>query len=122
MLTNFVYCISYLLQLFTIRKSTKRLLKTFKCHLFSIFFFFYRKRSISEVQFMHNVQEHKQVGERQDWLQEKLKKIVLASPKPKYAKLGNLKSLPPESLQFYIIYTHIQLHNIIKIKNKNKKR
>ncbi|CAB1421638.1 unnamed protein product [Pleuronectes platessa] len=30
-----------------------------------------RKRTISEVQLMHNVREHKQVGDRQDWLQEK---------------------------------------------------
>ncbi|MEQ2315966.1 hypothetical protein AMECASPLE_027843, partial [Ameca splendens] len=57
-----------------------------------------RKRSISEVQFMHNVQEHKQVGERQDWLQETLKKIILASPKPQHAKPGILKSLPPENV------------------------
>ncbi|KAK5600948.1 BTB/POZ domain-containing protein 10 [Crenichthys baileyi] len=55
-------------------------------------------RSISEVQFMHNVQEHKQVGERQDWLQEKLKKIIIASPKPQHAKPGILKSLPPENV------------------------
>uniref|UniRef100_A0A3P9QJ16 Parathyroid hormone n=1 Tax=Poecilia reticulata TaxID=8081 RepID=A0A3P9QJ16_POERE len=49
------------------------------------------ERSISEVQFMHNVQEHKQVGERQDWLQEKLKKIIIPSPKPQYARPGNPK-------------------------------
>uniref|UniRef100_A0A3B5QTZ4 Parathyroid hormone n=1 Tax=Xiphophorus maculatus TaxID=8083 RepID=A0A3B5QTZ4_XIPMA len=60
-------------------------------------FCFSRKRSISEVQFMHNVQEHKQVGERQDWLQEKLKKIIIPSPKPQYVRPGNPKSLPPEN-------------------------
>uniref|UniRef100_A0A3Q3NHT4 Parathyroid hormone n=1 Tax=Mastacembelus armatus TaxID=205130 RepID=A0A3Q3NHT4_9TELE len=36
-----------------------------------------RKRTISEVQLMHNIQEHKQVGERQGWLQEKLKNIIV---------------------------------------------
>uniref|UniRef100_A0A3Q2ZUW1 Parathyroid hormone n=1 Tax=Kryptolebias marmoratus TaxID=37003 RepID=A0A3Q2ZUW1_KRYMA len=40
------------------------------------------KRSISEVQLMHNVREHKEVGDRQDWLQEKLKEIIISSPKP----------------------------------------
>uniref|UniRef100_H2LSX9 Parathyroid hormone n=1 Tax=Oryzias latipes TaxID=8090 RepID=H2LSX9_ORYLA len=40
------------------------------------------KRSISEMQLMHNLQEHKQVGDRQDWLQEKLKKIISPSNKP----------------------------------------
>ncbi|XP_062381399.1 parathyroid hormone 1b [Sardina pilchardus] len=39
-----------------------------------------RKRSISEVQLMHNVREHKQVAERQDWLQVKLKNILSPSP------------------------------------------
>ncbi|XP_017562721.1 parathyroid hormone 1b [Pygocentrus nattereri] len=37
------------------------------------------KRSISEVQLMHNVGEHKQVLERQDWLQVKLKSILIPS-------------------------------------------
>lgn len=41
---------------------------------------------------MHNVQEHKQVGERQDWLQEKLKDIVV-SAKPQDAQAGNIKRL-----------------------------
>ncbi|CAL9701911.1 unnamed protein product [Knipowitschia caucasica] len=41
-----------------------------------------RKRTISEVQLMHNVQEHKQVGERQEWLQEKLKDIIVTSVRP----------------------------------------
>uniref|UniRef100_A0A3Q1HM35 Uncharacterized protein n=1 Tax=Anabas testudineus TaxID=64144 RepID=A0A3Q1HM35_ANATE len=35
-----------------------------------VFSVFHRKRTISEVQLMHNVQEYKQVGERQDWLQD----------------------------------------------------
>lgn len=52
-----------------------------------------RKRTISEVQFMHNVREHKQVGERQDWLQEKLKDIIVVSAKPQHAQSGNTKSI-----------------------------
>uniref|UniRef100_A0A3P8SR90 Parathyroid hormone n=1 Tax=Amphiprion percula TaxID=161767 RepID=A0A3P8SR90_AMPPE len=43
-----------------------------------------RKRTISEVQLMHNVREHKQVGERQDWLQEKLKEIIVPWSALKY--------------------------------------
>nr|AAQ73561.1 parathyroid hormone type-2 precursor [Takifugu rubripes]CAG26461.1 parathyroid hormone [Takifugu rubripes] len=52
-----------------------------------------RKRTISEVQLMHNVREHKQVGERQDWLQEKLKDVIVVSAKPQHAHTGNIKSL-----------------------------
>ncbi|XP_076880292.1 parathyroid hormone 1b [Brachyhypopomus gauderio] len=37
------------------------------------------KRSISEVQLMHNVGEHKQALERQDWLQVKLKAVLIPS-------------------------------------------
>uniref|UniRef100_A0A8C7QR85 Parathyroid hormone n=1 Tax=Oncorhynchus mykiss TaxID=8022 RepID=A0A8C7QR85_ONCMY len=37
------------------------------------------KRSISEVQLMHNLGEHKHVQERQDWLQMKLRDIHTAS-------------------------------------------
>ncbi|XP_004543577.1 parathyroid hormone 1b [Maylandia zebra] len=48
-----------------------------------------RKRTVSEVQLMHNVREHKQVGERQDWLQEKLKGIIVASSKPLHGKIMN---------------------------------
>uniref|UniRef100_A0A3B3B521 Parathyroid hormone n=1 Tax=Oryzias melastigma TaxID=30732 RepID=A0A3B3B521_ORYME len=52
-----------------------------------------RKRSISEMQLMHNLQEHKQVGERQDWLQEKLKKIISPSNKPQQGQAASVKSL-----------------------------
>ncbi|KAF6722617.1 Parathyroid hormone [Oryzias melastigma] len=51
------------------------------------------KRSISEMQLMHNLQEHKQVGERQDWLQEKLKKIISPSNKPQQGQAASVKSL-----------------------------
>ncbi|TMS13019.1 Parathyroid hormone, partial [Larimichthys crocea] len=57
-----------------------------------------RKRTISEVQLMHNVREHKQVGERQDWLQGKLKDIIVASAKPQHGQSGNLKNLFPNDV------------------------
>uniref|UniRef100_A0A3B4FNE0 Parathyroid hormone n=1 Tax=Pundamilia nyererei TaxID=303518 RepID=A0A3B4FNE0_9CICH len=50
-------------------------------------------RTVSEVQLMHNVREHKQVGERQDWLQEKLKGIIVASSKPLHGKARTIKNL-----------------------------
>ncbi|KAI2662196.1 Parathyroid hormone [Labeo rohita] len=37
------------------------------------------KSSISEVQLMHNVREHKEMLERQDWLQLKLNNIIIPS-------------------------------------------
>uniref|UniRef100_A0A8C2DL47 Parathyroid hormone n=1 Tax=Cyprinus carpio TaxID=7962 RepID=A0A8C2DL47_CYPCA len=37
------------------------------------------RRSISEVQLMHNVREHKEMLERQDWLQLKLNNIIIPS-------------------------------------------
>uniref|UniRef100_A0A3Q3GR98 Parathyroid hormone n=1 Tax=Labrus bergylta TaxID=56723 RepID=A0A3Q3GR98_9LABR len=54
------------------------------------------KRTISEVQLMHNVREHKQVGDRQDWLQEKLKDIIVASVKPQQGQSGNIKNVLPK--------------------------
>lgn len=64
--------------------------------LFIIVYYSYRKRTISEVQLMHNVQEHKQVGERQDWLQEKLKDIIVAGTKPQQS--GNINNLFPNDV------------------------
>uniref|UniRef100_A0A8C9X9R8 Parathyroid hormone n=1 Tax=Sander lucioperca TaxID=283035 RepID=A0A8C9X9R8_SANLU len=57
-----------------------------------------RKRSISEVQLMHNVREHKQVGDRQDWLQEKLKDIIVVSAKPQHGQSGNIKNIFPNDV------------------------
>lgn len=45
---------------------------------------------------MHNVREHKQVGDRQDWLQEKLKDIIVASAKPR--QTGDIKNLLPNDV------------------------
>uniref|UniRef100_A0A3Q0T206 Parathyroid hormone n=1 Tax=Amphilophus citrinellus TaxID=61819 RepID=A0A3Q0T206_AMPCI len=52
-----------------------------------------QKRTISEVQLMHNVREHKQVGERQEWLQEKLKGIIVAGSKPQHRQARTIKNL-----------------------------
>ncbi|KAF3832659.1 hypothetical protein F7725_026324 [Dissostichus mawsoni] len=57
-----------------------------------------RKRTISEVQLMHNVREHKQVGDRQDWLQEKLKDITVASAKPQHGQSGNIVNICPKDV------------------------
>uniref|UniRef100_A0A667ZLY6 Parathyroid hormone n=1 Tax=Myripristis murdjan TaxID=586833 RepID=A0A667ZLY6_9TELE len=38
-----------------------------------------RRRSVSEVQLMHNLREHKQVQDRRDWLQTRLRDIHTAS-------------------------------------------
>ncbi|XP_061132324.1 parathyroid hormone 1b [Syngnathus typhle] len=45
-----------------------------------------RKRTISEVQLMHNVQEHKQVGNRQEWLQGRLNDIIVTSADPQHGQ------------------------------------
>lgn len=47
---------------------------------------------------MHNVREHKQVGDRQDWLQEKLKEIIVTSSRPQYEQLGSIKNLFPKDV------------------------
>ncbi|XP_061559459.1 parathyroid hormone 1b [Phycodurus eques] len=57
-----------------------------------------RKRTISEVQLMHNVQEHKQVGERQGWLQEKLKDIIVSTADPQHGQLATIKNIFPNEV------------------------
>lgn len=63
-----------------------------------VFDCFYSKRTISEVQLMHNVQEHKQVGERQEWLQEKLKDIIVTNTKPQHEQEGDIKNIFPNNV------------------------
>nr|XP_040052344.1 parathyroid hormone 1b [Gasterosteus aculeatus aculeatus] len=57
-----------------------------------------RKRTISEVQLMHNVREHKQVGERQNWLQGRLKDIIAASAKPQHGQSGKSINILPNDV------------------------
>uniref|UniRef100_A0A7N8XWL7 Parathyroid hormone n=1 Tax=Mastacembelus armatus TaxID=205130 RepID=A0A7N8XWL7_9TELE len=52
-----------------------------------------RKRTVSEVQLMHNLGEHKQVQERREWLQMRLRGIHTAS-------LPYLGDLTPEETQY----------------------
>ncbi|XP_066504118.1 parathyroid hormone 1b [Hoplias malabaricus] len=57
------------------------------------------KRSISEVQLMHNVGEHKQVLERQDWLQVKLKSILIPSiNESQKGQKGKMRTVFPDIL------------------------
>uniref|UniRef100_A0A3Q0QSZ6 Parathyroid hormone n=1 Tax=Amphilophus citrinellus TaxID=61819 RepID=A0A3Q0QSZ6_AMPCI len=52
----------------------------------------HRKRTVSEVQFMHNRGEHKQVQERREWLQMRLRGIHTAG-------LDELSDLTSEEIQ-----------------------
>lgn len=73
---------------------------------------------------MHNVREHKQVGERQDWLQEKLKDIIVASTKPQHAQSGNVKNLFPNDVLGSDTWKswrqHIYWHNLTKTEAPSK--
>uniref|UniRef100_A0A4W5KG19 Parathyroid hormone n=1 Tax=Hucho hucho TaxID=62062 RepID=A0A4W5KG19_9TELE len=57
------------------------------------------KRSISEVQLMHNLGEHKHVQERQDWLQMKLRDIHTASLR---SDLLDLEELTPNEVEYIL--------------------
>ena len=56
---------------------------------------------------MHNVGVHKQVGERQDWLQLKLKDIIAAShaKAQQHGQSGKIRSLLPDDLTGLGLYT-----------------
>lgn len=56
---------------------------------------------------MHNVGVHKQVGERQDWLQLKLKDIIAAShaTAQQHGQSGKIRSLLPDDLTGLSLYT-----------------
>lgn len=47
---------------------------------------------------MHNVREHKQVGDRQDWLQERLKDIIVPSAKPQHGQSRNINNIFPNDV------------------------
>lgn len=47
---------------------------------------------------MHNVQEHKQVGERQEWLQEKLKDIIVTSANKQHRQLTSIQNIVPNEV------------------------
>ena len=47
---------------------------------------------------MHNVREHKQVGDRQDWLQERLKDIIVPSTKPQHGQSQNINNVFPNDV------------------------
>uniref|UniRef100_A0A3Q3GVT7 Parathyroid hormone n=1 Tax=Labrus bergylta TaxID=56723 RepID=A0A3Q3GVT7_9LABR len=53
-----------------------------------------RKRTVSEIQLMHNIGELQQVQERRDWLQMRLRGIHTAP------ELPDLSDLTPEEIQY----------------------
>ncbi|XP_044049510.1 parathyroid hormone-like [Siniperca chuatsi] len=58
-----------------------------------------RKRTVSEVQLMHNLGEHKQVQERQEWLQMTLRGIHTAPARGSSGDAGRTRRrLSPEEL------------------------
>ncbi|XP_026166971.1 parathyroid hormone 1a [Mastacembelus armatus] len=63
-----------------------------------------RKRTVSEVQLMHNLGEHKQVQERREWLQMRLRGIHTASARGSSSssrEAGRTRSrLRPEELPY----------------------
>ncbi|XP_070686690.1 parathyroid hormone 1a [Pempheris klunzingeri] len=75
-----------------------------------------RSRTVSEVQLMHNLGEHRQVQERRQWLQMKLRGIHTAaaraaSGEPGRAKrrlspeeLPDLSDLTPEEIQYALSF------------------
>uniref|UniRef100_G1N159 Parathyroid hormone n=1 Tax=Meleagris gallopavo TaxID=9103 RepID=G1N159_MELGA len=91
--------------------STKNLAKTVMILYRAIMssFLSFRKRSVSEMQLMHNLGEHRHTVERQDWLQMKLKDVHSAledarTQRPRNKEdigLGEIRNrrLLPEHLQ-----------------------
>uniref|UniRef100_A0A8D3BTG0 Parathyroid hormone n=1 Tax=Scophthalmus maximus TaxID=52904 RepID=A0A8D3BTG0_SCOMX len=59
-----------------------------------------RKRTVSEVQLMHNLGEHKQVQERRDWLQTMLRGIHTAAGRPARRRPEDLPDLSPDEMEF----------------------
>lgn len=82
----------------------------FKFFHATLMYYFGRKRTVSEVQLMHNLREHKQVQERLERLQRRLRGIHRlglnnGSDKPGRGRKGafqeqpNLRDLTPEDIQ-----------------------
>uniref|UniRef100_A0AAX7VQ00 Parathyroid hormone n=1 Tax=Astatotilapia calliptera TaxID=8154 RepID=A0AAX7VQ00_ASTCA len=65
---------------------------SFKKNIEVLFFLYFFKRTVSEVQFMHNLGEHKQVQERREWLQMRLRGIHTAG-------LDELSDLTSDEIQ-----------------------
>lgn len=74
--------------------------------------YFGRKRTVSEVQLMHNLGEHRQVQERLEWLQRRLRDFHSLSlnnnhDEPEWGRKGmafweqpNLRDLTPDEIQY----------------------
>ncbi|XP_049579311.1 parathyroid hormone 1a [Syngnathus scovelli] len=74
-----------------------------------------RKRTISEVQLMHNLGEHREVQERRDWLQLRLRGIHTA-PRRSQLEAGRTRMrLLPDELPELTGLTTEELQEAIKI-------
>ncbi|XP_037109213.1 parathyroid hormone 1a [Syngnathus acus] len=74
-----------------------------------------RKRTVSEVQLMHNLGEHREVQERRDWLQLRLRGIHTA-PRHSQLEAGRpRRRLLPDELPELIGLTTEELQEAIKI-------
>nr|XP_046250711.1 parathyroid hormone 1a [Scatophagus argus] len=83
-----------------------------------------RKRTVSEVQLMHNLGEHKQAQERREWLQMRLRSIHTAPGRDSSGEAGpsrrrlrseelpDLDDLTPEEIQYALDF----LENLLKSK------
>ncbi|GAA6231254.1 parathyroid hormone [Lates japonicus] len=81
-----------------------------------------RKRTVSEVQLMHNVGEHKQVQERREWLQMRLRGIHTAAARGSSGEVGRTRrrlrldefpDLTPEEIQYALNF----LEKLLKSKH-----
>ncbi|XP_041651129.1 parathyroid hormone 1a [Cheilinus undulatus] len=78
-----------------------------------------RKRTVSEVQFMHNLGEHRQLQERRDWLQMRLRGIHSAPSRSSSGEAGRLRRRPrPEELADLSDLTPEEFQYAIKILEK----
>ncbi|KAJ8002775.1 hypothetical protein DPEC_G00162460 [Dallia pectoralis] len=78
-----------------------------------------RRRSVSEVQLMHNLGEHKHMQERQDWLQMKLSNIhTVSSQNPERMESVRSRSLLPEDLPDLEDLTSNEVKSIMNILEK----
>ncbi|XP_077374254.1 parathyroid hormone 1a [Festucalex cinctus] len=80
-----------------------------------------RKRTVSEVQLMHNLGEHKQVQERRDWLQLKLQGIHTALGHSRWEAGRARRRLSPDELSELTGLSAEELQEALEIfENQNK--
>ncbi|XP_057693508.1 parathyroid hormone-like [Corythoichthys intestinalis] len=77
-----------------------------------------RKRTVSEVQLMHNLGEHKQMQERRDWLQLRLQGILTAPGHSRWETGRSSRRLIPDELPEFAGMTTEELQEALKIFEK----